>query len=289
MVDRAAVGAQQLLEILVAHGLSGMSGYGTGSQRASARRSRGFAGRRGQRGQVDAFLHGGGVLAHQRLGARALAVLQRIDDAVVLAVRVLQHVVHLLEIVLVEGQRLGAGEGHAAVAFERLGDDRAASLLEHQPMEALVHFRVQRLVALHDATLAEQRIAILQAGTQLAQQRPGRTALGDAPGCKALEHGADVDRVDDVGGGECAHDVAARRVLGQQALLRQQRQRLAHRRARHAQQVGERRLGDALTRRELAAKDHLADADDSLRKVGAHGAGMLPAGSRNVNLGSHNP
>ena len=63
-------GLQQLVQVLVTHHIS--------------RRWTSEAGRRRQRGQIDAFLSGVGMLTHERLDARALAALQRFDNRVVL-------------------------------------------------------------------------------------------------------------------------------------------------------------------------------------------------------------
>src|SRR6266508_1177741 len=72
-----------------------------------------------QVGDVDAGLHGDRVFAHQRFSARTFAMLDRADDVMVLAMRVMEHVVHIFESALVERERLGAGERHAIVTFER--------------------------------------------------------------------------------------------------------------------------------------------------------------------------
>ena len=69
------------------------------------------------------------MLAHQRLRPAALAVLERIDDAVMLSMGVKEHVVHPLEIGAVEGERLWTRERNPAVALQRLGEDDAAGLL----------------------------------------------------------------------------------------------------------------------------------------------------------------
>ena len=102
----------------------------------------------------------------------------------------------------------------------------------------------------------------------------------------AWQHAAHVDRIEDVRGGERAHHVAARLVLGEQTFLGEQRQRLTHRGARHAERIGERGLRDALPRGELRPQDHLADAHDGLGELGIHWRGMLDFGSQPVNFGS---
>jgi hypothetical protein len=82
----------------------------------------GFAARQRLCGHIDAVFDGDGVLAHQSFGTRALPALQRFHDGVMLAVRVMEHVVHLLELALVEREGLRAGERDAAVALECFGE-----------------------------------------------------------------------------------------------------------------------------------------------------------------------
>ncbi len=79
------------------------------------------------------------------------------------------------------------------------------------------------------------------------------------------------DGVDDVGGGERAHHVAARLVLHQQAFLREERQSLTDRGARHAQHLRQRGFRDTLPGRKGAAQDHLADANHRFGELAADG------------------
>jgi len=96
--------------------------------------------------------------------------------------------------------------------------------------------------------------------------------------------------VENIGAAEPADHVAAGLVLGEQALLREHRQCLAHRRARHAQQLRERCLRNARPGSEFAAQDHFADAYDRSGLVAVHGvanpkrsAGSVPVGIPIVN------
>src|SRR6185295_17584138 len=135
--------------------------------------------------------------------------------------------------------------------------------------------------------LRQQRVTILEAAMQIAGQRLGHAALRDALHRERFERAAYVDGVGDLRAGERAHQVAARLVLDQQAFLRQQGQGLAHRRARHAEQIGERRLGDALTGRELAVQDHLPESNYRLGHLRAHACRIIDCGIPLVSTGSH--
>src|SRR6185312_16209355 len=225
-------------------------------------------------------------------GAPALATLERIDDAVMLPVGIVKHVVHILEPRAVERERLRTCERDPPEALERLGEDRAARLRDDERVKARVHLGVCPLIALLEAALLEDRIAVLQAPAKLAQECLRGAALGDAAGGETLEHGAHIDRIADVRSGEAAHHIAAGLVHGEQPLVGEQRQRLSDRRTGHAEGARERCLRDTLTRGEPAAQDHLANADYGSRELGAHrrviGGDMIrpgwPTGSQSVKL-----
>ena len=129
-------------------------------------------------------------------------------------------------------------------------------------MEARVHLRVGRLVVLLEAALAQQHIAVVQAGAQLTDESLRGTLLGDTPGGEPFEDPAGVDRIQDIARSEGTHDVAARLVLGQQAFLGEQWESLAHGCSRHPELFCDWRLGDSLPGHELAAQDHLAQPHD---------------------------
>jgi len=179
------------------------------------------------------------VFAHQGFGARALPSLQSFHDRVMLPMRVAQHVVHLFQVALVEGESLGAGEWNPAIARESFGEQSAPGLGEDCTMKALVHLGVQALVVLLDMPLAENCVAVFQAGAKLPQQGLGRTTLGNLSDGEAFESAAEVNRVDDVLGGKGADHIAPRLMLGKKALLGQERQRLPHRGAGYAQKIRE--------------------------------------------------
>ena len=150
-------------------------------------------------GDVDAFLRRVRMLAHQGLDPAALATLDRFDDHVMLPMRVLQNGRSCARrLIRSKAIACGPANGHAAVARKRLGQDLAAGLLEDEAVKAAVHLGVGRLVALLDAALCEQRVAVVQTGAQLAQERLRGAVLGDAPCRKPLEDAAHVDRVEHV-------------------------------------------------------------------------------------------
>ena len=143
------------------------------------------------------------AVACSRISASARALWPRSsasDDGVMLAVRVMQHVVHLLEIRFVERERLRAGERHAVVALQRSDEQRAAGLLEDERVEARVHVGVASLVALLDLALHEERVAIFETGAQLANESLRGATLGHTACSQPFEHGAQIDGVDDVRG-----------------------------------------------------------------------------------------
>ena len=131
-------------------------------------------------------------------------------------------------------------------------------------MEPAVHLGVGRLVALVHAPLCEQRVAVVQTGTELAQEWLRGAVLGDAPCRKPLEDAPDVDRVEYVTGRERPYDVAPALVHGEQSLLREQRQCLPHRGAGHAELLRQGSFRHALAGGQLAAQDHLAEMYDRL-------------------------
>jgi hypothetical protein len=89
----------------------------------------------------------------------------------------------------------------------------------------------------------------------------GNTPLGQATGRQTLHDSAQVDCIEDVCSAYRFDDVAARPVFDQQTFLRENRQRLAYRRPRHAQPLGEWCLGNALTGAEFSLQDHLPYAN----------------------------
>src|SRR5690606_40337602 len=121
------------------------------------------------------------------------AALERIDHRMMLAMRVIQHLIHLVQIGLVEGQRLRPRKRYTAVALERVRQRGASSLLQDQRMEAHVHLQVARLVALHDAALAKDLVAVLEAHAQLPDEGPRGAPLRDPAPRKTLDQPAPAD------------------------------------------------------------------------------------------------
>src|SRR2546421_10964450 len=179
-----------------------------------------------------------------------------------LPMRVSERLVHPLQARLVDGERLRTRERNACVALQSLLDDGTAALEHDELVEAHVHVDVQRFGFVGDVAFGEDLIAVGQADAQRLQESPRGAALRDAARSETLQNAAQIDGVENIGAAEPADDVAASLVLAEQALLREHRQRLAHRCARHAQQLRERRLRDARYGGEFAAQDHFADAYD---------------------------
>ncbi len=288
MVDGAAVGAQQLFQVLMAHRIS--SNGGTQPPPLDAR----TAVRRptvspAAVGSTARLMLSFAELACSRIKASARPLSPRSrasDDRVMLAMREAQHVVHLLEVALVEGQGLRPGERDPAVAPQGLGEQRAPGLRQDQPVEPLVHLRIATFVVLLDATLVENGSAIFEADTQFPQQGLGGAALSDPAHGEPLENTAQVDRIDDVRSGEGADDVTPRLVLREKALQREERQRLSHRGARHAEHVSQRRFGNP-----LAGASSPRRIISRMRTIAWLSwvfpwAGMLLFGSSEVKLGS---
>ena len=109
-------------------------------------------------GQIEALLWRVGVLTHQGLHPAALAVLECLDDGVMLSMRLKEHFVHPLEISAIEGEGLWAGERHAIVALQRLGQNDASRLVLNQAVKARVHLRVRRFIVFLEPAFAEQLI-----------------------------------------------------------------------------------------------------------------------------------
>src|SRR5438309_8677444 len=187
-----------------------------------------------------------------------------------LPMRVSQRLVHPLEARLVDGERLRTRERNACVALQSLLDDGTAALEHDEVVEANVHRDVQRFGLVGDVAFGEDLVAVGQADVQRLQQSARGAALRDAARSETLQNTTQVDGVENIGGAEPPDDVAAGLVLGEQALLREHRQRLAHWCARHAQQLREPRLRNARSGTELAAQDHFADAYDRSGLVAVH-------------------
>src|SRR5665213_398660 len=96
--------------------------------------------------------------------------------------------------------------------------------------------------------------------------------FGHSPGSKAFENTAYIECIKYVSGTETANDVAARFVFGEQPLLSEHRQSLAHRCTRRAEHLGQRCLRQALTRSQLASQNHLADTYQGTCLLGIHAA-----------------
>ena len=207
------------------------------------------------------------VLAGQALGALALAALDRIDEADVVAVGDDEDVARGRQLGLGEHERARPGERQRDDALHRPHEQRAARHLEQARMEGLVEAQV----ALEGLVVAavHERLDRLVGGAQRREVTGVRAALGGEPRGRSLEHAAQLDGVPHVALGELAHHVAAGGKPAQQALVLQFGQREAHRGAAGAQQLHQRQLGHPLAGREMAVEDQLAQAEHRLGDLGS--------------------
>jgi hypothetical protein len=157
-------------------------------------------------------------------------------------------------------------------ALQGLSDDQATRFLDDEAVQTAIHVRINRLIAFFDAALADDPITILQHLAQRANQRPRGSALGHSSRRQALEHSAHVERIENVGGAEAAHDIASSLMFLQQTFPGQHGKRLAHRCTRHPQHLRQRCLSQPLTWRELAAENHFPDANQRGGLLSTHGS-----------------
>jgi len=120
------------------------------------------------------------------------------------------------------------------------------------------------------AVRPEAGVEVGEDGPDAVQPLRRRTPLGSEAGGGAFEHTAQLDGVDRVREQEPPDHVAAAAAL-EHPLLGQPRQRLAHRRARNPQHLGQRHLVEPLPALELAADDPPAQLDQRPRRVGGGG------------------
>jgi phytoene dehydrogenase-like protein len=179
---------------------------------------------------------------------------------------------HVVETGFIERQCLRAGKWNAAIALERLLDHRTMRFADDDVVKASIHIGVQRFVALLDAALAEDAIAVGQRLTQRIDERTRSAAFGHPPRGQSLERPAHIECIENVIGAEATHDVAARLVHRQQSFLCEHRQCLAHRCSRHAEHFRQRRLGQPLAGRQLGSQNHLANANQGAGLMGVHAA-----------------
>ena len=198
------------------------------------------------------------MLARQRLGPRALAQHDRLDDRVMLFMGEHQPVASTGAGAVDHHEAVGRCEGQRHRALDLALHHGRAARLGQQGMEAQVVPGIGRERGGADLGRCEQGVDLAEAFAHLGQHRGVGTALGRQTRGQAFERAAQLDGVLDVALGELAHHVAAAGQGLDQALLLQAHEGGADRRARHRQPIDHREFGDALAGREFAADDHLA-------------------------------
>jgi len=102
------------------------------------------------------------VLGHQGGHARALTVFQRLNDGVMLAVRVEQVVVHPWKVNFVKSNGMRRRKWNSSVAFDRLGDHFAPGSLDNQRMELSIHVAVPRFVCQNQLSFGKDFVSLTE-------------------------------------------------------------------------------------------------------------------------------
>jgi hypothetical protein len=224
------------------------------------------------------------MLAHECLHSRTFPALDSFCDVVVLTMRIQQHVVHPIEVCIVECERLRAYEWNTGIACESLFDHRTVRLPHDQIVKPRIHIRIECLVTRFDVSLAEDPVAIREALTQRTAERSWSAALRDATRSQSLDQTAQIYGVEDVSRADLLDDITTCRMLDKQAFLRQDRQCLAYRCSRHPEALGERRFGDSLSRGQFSLENHLPDSNQGPRLLVVHVGGDAVFADRSVPL-----
>src|SRR5665213_3224121 len=128
------------------------------------------------------------MLAHECLHTGALAMLDRRNYEMMLTVGVGEHVVHSTQARLVESECLGPHKWNPGVALQRLLYHRTVRFAHDQIVKARIHVRIQRLVALLYAALAENPIAVRKTRLQCRAKCPGSAFFGYPPRGQAFDY-----------------------------------------------------------------------------------------------------
>src|ERR687885_1135361 len=185
--------------------------------------------------RVEAVARVAGVLAAERLGPRALAQLDRLEDRAMLGVRDVEAAVRL--------RVAGVDVDECARRGERQRDDAgvggiegaAAREAEQEGVEALVELDVTLERGRRGAVRTDHRVELGDAAVKGLERVGVVEALGRQPGGGALEHAAQVDRVGGLLARERADDEPAAPGGLHEALVLEARERQPQRGARHAE------------------------------------------------------
>src|SRR3974377_1230640 len=117
---------------------------------------------------------------------------------------------------------------NSAVALNCLRDYLAPCSLDNQEMELLVHVAVTCFISVHQMSLGKNRVPFPETLLQRMEEAARRALFGQHPRGKAFKHPTNVNGVHDLLRGEGPDNKATRVQLGEHALLREDRQRLAN-------------------------------------------------------------
>jgi hypothetical protein len=106
------------------------------------------------------------VFDHEGRYPGALAVLERLNDGMVLAVRIKKVIVHAGKVDLVEGYGVGSGKRNTPVAFQRLRNDLTPGSMDNQRMELLIHVAVASFVQQDEMPFGKNLVAFVKALVQ---------------------------------------------------------------------------------------------------------------------------
>src|SRR3954454_18721456 len=237
--------------------------------------------------RVEALARLSGVLARERLRARALSQLDRLEDRAVLGLGDVEAPIGLR----VAGVDVDEGARRRERQREDAGVGRvqraAVREAEHEGVEALVELDVALEGRRGRTVRADDRVELGDAAVQRLELVGVVEALGGEPRGGALQDAAQVDRVGGLLARERAHDEAAARRRLDEPLVLEAREREAQGRARDAELRGERDLRQALPAAQLAVEHQLAQAQrraQPLRQVRRGWAHRLPRRSASASV-----
>jgi hypothetical protein len=108
---------------------------------------------------VDAFLRSRGVFEHERGDPCPFAVLEGLNDSVMLAVVVPQRLVHARRVDPIECDGVRGCKGYPSVALDRFGDYLATGSFDDKEMELLVHVAVPGFVRVNQMPFGKNLVA----------------------------------------------------------------------------------------------------------------------------------
>ena len=157
------------------------------------------------------------------------------------------------------GDHAWRDERHGIDPVDQVGEQRVPRSIDDQRVEAQVHRRIGFLLVTHDPLLRHHPVALVEHVAQRGDQFGPGAPRRDRARRLALEQAAQLGRAETVLDAEPADRIAAPSDRLEQAFGGKRGDNVADRGARHAQPLGDRRLGDAGAAGKFARNDQLAD------------------------------